>query len=100
MFGETTMPATTIKLPVALKERVSALIKGSGQSMHAYLLEAIEQQTELAERRRSFLNEAVAARKQILRSGKGYAAHEVHLYMESLAQGKKTSRPKAKAWRK
>jgi predicted DNA-binding protein len=94
------MPATTVKLPLELKERVSALIKESGQSMHAYLLDAIERQTELAERRRSFLNEALAARKQMLRSGKGYAAHEVHLYMESLAQGKKTSRPRAKAWRR
>jgi predicted transcriptional regulator len=39
------MPATTIKLPPELKQRVARLIRGTGQSAHAFMLEAIELQT-------------------------------------------------------
>jgi predicted DNA-binding protein len=93
------MPVTTIRLPARLKERVAALVKSTGTSMHAFMVEAIEQQTLNAERHKRFLSEARAARKEALRSGVGYVAEEVHAYLDGRLSGKKVPRPKAKRWR-
>src|SRR5207302_5644611 len=97
-FGNT-MPATTIKLPAELKERIASLIQGTGKSMHAFLLEAIEQQAQMAERRQRFVADALAARTESLRSGKGYTAAQVHAYARARSQGKTSARPKARSWR-
>jgi predicted transcriptional regulator len=93
------MSATTIKLPPELKDRIAAVVEGTGKSAHAFMVEAIEHQTLLAERRREFVAEALAAERQMLRSGRGYAANDVHAFLESKAQKGKTRRPKAKSWR-
>jgi plasmid stabilization system protein ParE len=66
------MPATTLKLPAELKERIATLIEGSGKSMHAFLLEAVEVQTRQAERRQRFVADALEARADALRTGSGY----------------------------
>jgi predicted transcriptional regulator len=94
------MPATTLKLPAELKERIATLIEGSGKSMHAFLLEAVEAQTRQAERRQRFVADALEARADALRTGSGYAAAKVHAWMRSRLAGKKRARPKASSWRK
>ncbi len=94
------MPATTIKLPERLKERIAAVIEGSGISAHAFMLEAIEQQTALAEKRKAFVAAALAARRRALKSGKGYAAPEVHDYLEAKLSDKDAPRPKPISWRR
>jgi predicted transcriptional regulator len=94
------MPATTIKLPDELKRRIAAAIEGTGTSAHAFMLEAIEQQTALAEKRKAFVAAALAARRRALKSGKGYVASEVHDYLEARLTAKDTPRPKPKSWRK
>ena len=40
------MSATTIKLSPELRQRVQRLVRGTGKSMHAFMLEAIEQRFE------------------------------------------------------
>jgi hypothetical protein len=52
-----------------------------------------------AERRARFVTEAQAARKQMLRTGKGYDADEVHAYLKARIAGKKPAKPEAKPWR-
>jgi predicted transcriptional regulator len=42
------MSATTIKLPPELKDRIAAVVEGTGKSAHAFMVEAIEHQTLLA----------------------------------------------------
>jgi len=91
---------TTIKLPKELKDRIGTLIERTGQSMHAFLLDAIEQRTAEAERRRAFVAAATEAREEMSRTGKGFAAGEVHSYVRSRAAGKKAARPRAKSWRR
>lgn len=93
------MTPTTIKLPPELKERVSALVEDTGQSMHAFMLEAIARQTVLAERRKHFVSDALAAKAETELEGTGYASEEVHEYLNSRAQGKRARRPKARRWR-
>jgi len=94
------MPATTIKLPAELKQRIASLIARTGKSMHAFLLEAVERETILAERRREFVAEALDARDELLRSGKGFAAADVHRYLRARVARKRSTRPKARSWRK
>jgi len=94
------MPPTTIKLPDELKARIAEVIEGTGKSAHAFMLEAIEQQTALAEQRKALISAAIAARRRALKSGKGYAASEVHDYLEARLADKSAPRPKPRSWRK
>jgi predicted transcriptional regulator len=92
------VPPTTIKLPPELKERIEAVVRETGQSAHAFMLEAIERETRLAEQRQSFVEAALEARAEFARTGAGYDAHEVHAYFAARARGKRATRPKVKLW--
>jgi predicted transcriptional regulator len=91
---------TTLKLPEALKRRVTEAARAADKSPHAFMLEAIERQTKLDEVRRAFVAEAVAARTEAVESGEGFAAADVHRYIAARVRGKRAPRPKATAWRK
>jgi predicted transcriptional regulator len=91
---------TTIKLPPDLKKRILALVNETGQSVHAFMLEAIEEKAELAERRRAFVRDALEAEREFEETGLAYDAGEVHRYIRARAAGKRAPRPKPKAWRK
>ena len=94
------MAVTTIKLPDDLKERIADVVKDSGKSAHAFMVDAIEQQTRLAEMRRQFVGDALTAEAEALNSGMGFSAADVHAYIEGLAKGRKVTRPRAKRWRR
>lgn len=92
------MPATSIKLPDELKKRIDALVSGSGMTMHAFMVAAIERETERAELRRRFHDEAGAAEAEVNDSGKAYDAREVFDYLEGKLKGRKVTRPRARKW--
>lgn len=91
--------ATTLKLPPELKERIGKVVKDTGQTAHAFMVDAIRRQTENAEKRREFVAAADAAREEFERTGMAYAMEDVHAYIRAKAMGKKARRPKAKRWR-
>lgn len=91
---------TTIKLPSTLKKRIATLVKDTGQSVHAFMLEAIAEKAELAEKRRSFVEDALEAEREMEASGLAYDAADVHQYLRARAQGKQPKRPQPKSWRK
>jgi predicted transcriptional regulator len=93
------MTTTTLRLPEDLTRRVAAVAEGTGQSAHAFMLDAIERQTRLAQQRRGILADALAAREEAHRSGLGYPADEVDRYMQARARGEKPSRPQPQEWR-
>ncbi len=93
------MAATTLKLPAELKERIKSVTEGTGKSPHAFMVEAIEAQTRLAEQRRSFVADALKARSDALRTGKAYAFEDVKAYYTARAAGKPAKRPRLKRWR-
>ncbi len=64
------------------------------------MVSAVEHQTALAEQRQTFVADALEAEKDLLHSGVGYRANEVHAYFAARVKGKKATRPKARAWRK
>lgn len=93
------MSTTSLKLPPELKARAAAAAKRRGISAHAFMIEAIDQATDAAEKRASFIADAAAARRAALRSGKGYAADEVHEYLRRRAGTSKAPRPPSRSWR-
>ena len=92
--------AASIKLPEELKKRIARVVKDTGESAHAFMLEAIRQETERAEKRRGFLDDAYAARADFHRSGAGYALAEVKAYYRAKLRGKKLRKPKLRSWPK
>ena len=92
--------ATSIKLPEDLKKRVARAVKGTDQSAHAFMVEAIRQETERAEKRRGFLADAYAARAEFQRSGTGYALAEVKAHYRAKLQGKRSRKPKLRQWQR
>lgn len=91
--------AVTLKLSPELKERVASIVKGTEKSAHAFMVEAIEQQTTVAEKRKAFLAEGRAAADEAVRTGRGYALEDVKAYYRARAAGKKARRPRPKRWR-
>lgn len=78
---------------------MAAVVEGTGQSAHAFMLAAIERQTRFSEQRRIFVADALAAREEAYRSGLGYSASEVHRYMQARARGEEAARPPPRKWR-
>jgi len=90
--------STTLKVPRALKARINRLAKKTGRSPHAYMLEALERQTQREEQVEAFVEEALAADRGIEDGDEVYAAEDVHAWLGRLARGERTARPKP--WRK
>ena len=75
--------ATTLKLPPDLKDRISKVIEGTGQTAHAFMIDAIRAQPENAEKRRAFTAAALAARQEFAHTGVAYAMEDVHRYIKA-----------------
>ncbi len=61
------------------------------------MLDAIREAA--TEQRARFIADAEAADAEMRRSGKGYAAEDVHRYLRAMVSGTPTRRPKTKSWR-
>ena len=70
------------------------------KSAHAFMVEAISMETRRAELRRKFIAGALAADREMERSGHGYAFREVKSYFAARLSGKPARRPRLKRWRK
>lgn len=92
------MSTTSLKLPDELKQRAVSAAEKQGVSPHAFMVHAIELAAAAAERRASFVTDALVAREQMLKTGKGFGASEVHAYLKSRIAGKQIARPKAEPW--
>jgi predicted transcriptional regulator len=89
---------TTIRLPPRLRARIHALAKQSGRSAHSVILEAVERHADYEEQMRSLVKEALEADAELERAGEVYRAEDVHAWMDRLARGQPSARPKP--WRR
>ena len=92
--------ATSIKLPDDLKKRVARVVKDTEQSAHAFMVDAIRQETERAEKRRQFVADAHAALADFERDGMGYALSEITAHYRAKLHGKKARKPKLRSWQR
>ena len=93
------MPTTSLKLSDELKQRAAAAAKERRISPHAFMVDAIAQAADAAERRADFVNQARAAREQMYKTGKGYDTGEVAAYLKGRIAGTNPVKPKARPWR-
>jgi predicted transcriptional regulator len=89
---------TTIRLPPKLRARLAVIAKQTDRSVHSIILEAVERHTAYEEQMRSLVKEALTADAEIDRTGEVYRAEDVHAWMQRLAGGAASPRPKP--WRK
>lgn len=95
-----TTAATSIKLPRRLKAKVDRLARRTGQTAHAFMLRALEDQVEALERYQAFLEDGVRADEAMQRSGLGYADEAVYAYLEARIAARQAHRPRPVRWRK
>jgi predicted transcriptional regulator len=89
---------TTLKLPDDLKKRIAPLAESAGKTPHAWMVEALETHAGLAEKRKAFIADVVAAEKEVRKTGLVYRAEDVHRYIRARSKGKKPARPKPVKW--
>lgn len=85
---------TTLKLPDDLKARIATAAEQAGKSPHAFMVEALQMQTDLAERRREFVQSALLAEQEVAQYGLVYDADEVFSYLRDRLAGRPTQDPK------
>lgn len=90
------MSTTTIRLPDELKARIAKAAKRAGTTSHNFILEAIAEKADLAERRTDF--DAVAEQRyaRIVETGETIPWDEVRGYLEARIAGKPARRPAAR----
>ena len=93
------MSTTSLKLPPELRERITAVAEEAGVTAHAFMVAAVEQATTAAEKRGSFVADALKARAEYQYSGEYYAADDVHAYFTNRVAGKDAKRPRIKSCR-
>jgi predicted DNA-binding protein len=87
---------TTIRLPKELKARVAAAAERAGTTSHNFILEAIAEKADSAERRADLADVAERRYAGIVASGKTIPWAEMRRYLEDRAAGKKAKRPAAR----
>jgi predicted transcriptional regulator len=88
--------STTIRLPQDLKARVLAAAKRAGKTPHSFIVEAIAEKADEAERRSDFHDVAEKRYSEITASGKTVPWSEMRAYLEHRVAGKKARGPVAK----
>ncbi|PPV08576.1 hypothetical protein XBLMG947_0136 [Xanthomonas bromi] len=87
------MSTTTIRLPDALKARIAKAAQAAGTTSHNFILEAIAEKAELAERRADFHAEAERRWAEFLDTGESIPWDEMRRYLMGRIQGKDTPLP-------
>ena len=90
------MSTTTIRLPEDLKARIAAAAERAGTTAHSFILEAIAEKTDQAERRADFRDVAEKRYADIAASGKTIPWKKMRSYLEDRIAGKTATRPAAK----
>ena len=93
------MSATSLKLPDDLKRRIAKLAASSGQTPHAFMIDALAREAERSELRQRFAAEAAESEREALSSGKAHSLAATFDYLAERVAGKNPRRPRARSWR-
>ncbi len=94
------MGTTTIRLPEDLKARVARAAEAAGTTSHNFILEAIAEKADLAERRVDFHAQADRRWAEFLETGESVPWEEVRRYLTDRIHGKIGPRPVARKFAK
>jgi predicted transcriptional regulator len=87
------MTTTTIRIEDELKARVAAAAERAGKTAHAFMLDAIAQTVEQAERDEAFHRLADERWARLLASGQTVAWNEAKTWIEARSRGEHASKP-------
>ncbi|MDR6993115.1 DUF1778 domain-containing protein [Luteimonas sp. 3794] len=90
------MSTTTIRLSDELKARIAKVAEAAGTTSHNFILEAIAEKAELAERRADFHGQADQRWADFLETGESIPWEEARTYFRARIAGKPTKRPVAR----
>jgi predicted transcriptional regulator len=90
------MSTTTIRLPDALKARIAKAAEAAGTTSHNFILEAIAEKAEQAERRAEFHALADQRYAQFLDSGESIPWEDARAWLKQRIAGKRVKRPAAR----
>jgi predicted transcriptional regulator len=90
------MSTTTIRLPDELKARIAAAAKQAGTTSHNFIVEAIAEKADSAERQADFHALADQRYAAFLESGKSIPWEEARTYLKDRLAGKSAKRPVAR----
>lgn len=90
------MATTTIRLPDDLKARLKKAAERAGTNAHAFILDAVAEKTEQAERRNDFEQAAADRYAEIVATGMTIPWSKMRAYLEACAQGQRPRRPSAR----
>ncbi len=90
------MPTTTIRLSEELKARISSAAKRAGSTTHRFILEAIAEKAEQADRKADFQDEAFQRYEKMIDSGKPIPWDTMKEYLMGRAAGESRRRPKVR----
>ena len=95
-MGSPIMSTTTIRLPDDLKARVTDAAERAGTATHSFMLEAIKEKADQAERFADFQNAAEARLAELAASGKTIPWEKMRHYLEERIAGKSAKHPRAR----
>lgn len=90
------MSTTTIRLPDALKARIAKAAQAAGTTSHNFILEAIAEKADQAERRAEFHALADQRWADFLETGESIPWEEARRYFKARITGKPEQRPVAR----
>ena len=90
------MTTTTIRLPEDLKQRVAAAAERAGTTAHSFILSAIAEKAEQADRQAEFQGVAEQRYAAIAASGKTVSWNDMRSHLEARLVGKAGARPRAR----
>jgi predicted transcriptional regulator len=93
------MSAASLKLPDQLKRRLTLLARNAGQTLNAFMVEALSREAQRVESRAEFVADAAKAERETLESGRSRSLDSAFRYLESKLAGAKSKLPRARQWR-
>jgi predicted transcriptional regulator len=90
------MPTTTIRIDDSLKTRIATAAARAGKTPHAFILDAIAETVEQAERDEAFHRLAGKHWANVLASGKTVPWDEARSWIEARSRGERPPRPLAR----
>jgi predicted transcriptional regulator len=92
------MPGTTtLRLSDELKARIASAAQQAGKTAHAFMVKALELQTELSGRCSAFVADALLAREEVVRYGLVLDADKVFDYLKARADGRPARKPTSRS---
>jgi predicted transcriptional regulator len=91
--------ATSLKLPDDLKRRIAKLAASTGQTPHAFMVDALAREAERSELRQRFAAESADSEREALGSGKSHSLDAAFGYLAARVSGKNPRRPRPRSWR-